>query len=540
MSSRSHAMRVRAATRIAVVFAIVVVVSLLSVGHFWRLDLTERKEFTISEASRRLVSGLTDVVNVTVYMSENLPQHLTGFRTRFSDILDEYRAYGGDRLRISYVDPTSDPDAEQKARLLGIAPVQLQALERDRAEVVNAYLGMAVMYEDRQEIIPYVLNLDRLEYDLTSTILKVMSKEVPVIGYLGGVDDRSIETHFRSAADELRKSYEVREIDLAEDPDALDRVTTLVVAGSGEVPDEQLRLIDKFLMRGGRLMLLLDGADIPPTGLEARAARGNLLDFASSYGVTVNNDLVVDRINSNASFQSGFMTMSIPYPYWPKAVAPNISRENPIVSDMDAIAFPWTSSITIADSLPAGVKAEVLARSSGYSWTVSAYANLSPQQRFSPSGPDAEDILAGRGQGKILAVALSGEFPSAFPETEGGDDSGEAEPAASGDGPSTSVPTQILVIGNSRMFEDGFLRQLPGNLVLFLNAVDWLTLGDTLIGIRSRAVEDRPLAELSDAQKATVKFVGTFAVPIGLVAVALGRSVAKRRRRSVAVRATVA
>jgi ABC-type uncharacterized transport system involved in gliding motility auxiliary subunit len=100
-----------------------------------------------------------------------------------------------------------------------------------------------------------------------------------------------------------------------------------------------------------------------------------------------------------------------------------------------------------------------------------------------------------------------------------------------------SVGGQVVVFGNSRMFDDAFLRQLPSNLVLFLNAVDWLSLGDTLIGIRSRAVQDRPLEEVSDAGKAAVKFAATFGVPIALVVVALVRALAKRRRRALAVRA---
>ena len=66
-------------------------------------------------------------------------------------------------------------------------------------------------------------------------------------------------------------------------------------------------------------------------------------------------DLVIDRVNSNASFQMGYMTMSMPYPYWPKATAPNVSADSPVTSELDAIPFTWTSSITIADPLPEGI-----------------------------------------------------------------------------------------------------------------------------------------------------------------------------------------
>jgi gliding-associated putative ABC transporter substrate-binding component GldG len=531
-------MRTRNAVGIAIAAAVVVVLSLLSTAYFVRADLTEGREFTISESSRDMLAGLSDIVNITVYLSDDLPQHMTGFRTRLEDLLDEYRAYGGDRIRIAYRDPTDDPELERQAQLAGIRPVQLQALERDRAEVVNAYLGITVRYEDRQEVIPVVFVLDRLEYELTSSIVKVLAESLPVVGFLAGHGERGLGTDYRAVAEELRRNYEVREVVLSDDPTALDDVVTLVVAGSPHIPDEELYAIDQFIMRGGRAIFLLDGAELPERGLQAEPADGNVFDFVSSYGATVESDLVIDRINANAAFQTGFMTMSMPYPYWPKAIPPNLSETNPAVSELDAVSFPWTSSITLPGEPPEGVEIDVLARSSGYSWTVPATADLNPRQPFAPAGEGAQAIARGEGPGSALAVALTGSFKSAFAgrpliveDGEGGASVTEPEGAVL-----TSEVTQIVVIGNSRMFEDGLLGQLPGNLVLFLNTVDWLTLGETLIGIRSRAVEDRPLATLTDPQRATTKSLATFAVPAALVAVGLIRTAARRRRRAGAAR----
>jgi len=536
-TTRSQEMRARAATRIVIVAAILVVVSLLSVNYFLRADLTARKEYTISDSSRRLLAELPDVVNITVYMSENLPQHMTGFRTRVEDILDEYRAYGGDRLRASFIDPGSDPEREREAQLLGIAPVQLQALERDRAEVVNAYLGMAVRYEDRQKVVPLLLDAERLEYELTSSIVKVMTTSLPVVGFLTGHGERGIDSNYRSVAQGLRQNYDVREVNLTEDPAALDGVTTLVVAGSPHILDTELYEIDQFIMRGGRAVFLLDGVDVPPGNMTASPSGGTLFDYVSRYGATVNADLVVDRINTSAAFQSGFMTLSMPYPYWPKAVAPGLSRENPVVSDLDAVTFPWTSSITLAEELPEGVTATELARSSGYSWIVPPDSNLNPRQRFVPSGPDVQAIGEGRGEGHLLAVALTGELTSAFAGKPLILEEGGTPQLTEPEGKlSRSVPTQIIVIGNARMFEDAFMQQLPSNFIVFLNAVDWLTLGDVLIGIRSRAVVDRPIAEVTDARKATVKSLATFAVPAGLIAFGLVRAATKKKRRARALR----
>lgn len=530
MRTRSQEMRARAMTSVAIVLAILIVVSLLSLGRFVRADLTAKKEFTISDSSRTTLRELDDIVNVTVYMSNNLPQHLTGFRTRVEDILDEYRAFGGDRLRISFVDPTTDPETERKVQMLGIPPVQLQALERDRAEIVNAYLGMSVMFEDKQEIIPVLLSEARLEYELTSAILKVMSRETPTVGFLAGHEERSIDAGYRTVAEELRDNYNVQEVILGEGEFVPKRISTLVIAGPRELEKSELYALDQFIMRGGRALFAVDGVEIATGGLSGQPAETNVGDFLEAYGARVNKDLVVDRVNSNASFQTGFMTLSMPYPYWPKVVEANLSKDNPVVSELDAVVFPWASSIELSEEPVQERETAAIATSSGYSWTVPAFSDLNPRQQFIPPGDMSAGVLAGEAPGKVLAAALTGRFESAYagqpvPVQD------EASPIAQGPRLDVSVPTQILVFGNSRMFDDMFLRQFPGNFVVFLNAVDWLTLGDKLIGIRSKSVQDRPLKEVSDTQRATIKFLATFGVPALVVGFGLIRAAVRRRKK---------
>jgi len=533
MASRARDIRMQAFLRAVILAAILVVVALLSANWFVRADLTARREFTVSASTRAMLEELPDIVSVTVYMSEDLPQHLTGFRTRIDDTLGEYRAYGGDRIRISNVDPASDPALEREARELGIPPVQLQAIDRDRAEIVNVYVGMAIRFEDRQEVIPILSAPERLEYDLTSAIIKVMARETPTVGFLSGHGERTIAGDYAAAADALTEHYRIVEVILEGGAPVPDDVTTLVVAGpSRDIPDPELYEIDQFIMRGGRVLFLIDAVTISPTAAGAEAADGTIFDYVSSYGATVNADLVVDRVISNASFQSGMFTLAMPYAYWPKAVPPNISSENPVVSDLEAVPFPWTSSITVED-LPDGVEATALARSSSYSWTVPPTADLDPRQDFRPEGPGAAEISRGLGDGKTLAVALTGSFTSAFAERPLiVERDGRPEIVEPEDKIAKGRPTQIIVVGNSRMFDDRLLGQFPANLTLFLNAVDWLTLGDALIGIRSKAVQDRPIRPVGDRARATIKFLGTFGVPILVVLFGLASALTRRRRRA--------
>jgi ABC-type uncharacterized transport system involved in gliding motility auxiliary subunit len=101
------------------------------------------------------------------------------------------------------------------------------------------------------------------------------------------------------------------------------------------------------------------------------------------------------------------------------------------------------------------------------------------------------------------------------------------EPARVDAGPET----QMIVVGNSRFVQDGFLGQYPENRILFLNSMDWLTYGGDLIGIRSRAVTARPLKEIGEKSKATVRVASTLGVPVLVIGYGLARRHLRARRR---------
>lgn len=531
MRAGSRRMAVRAVWRVAALGAVLAFVSLLSLEYYGRADLTARREFTISPSTRAILASLPDVVTVTVYLSEDLPQHLAGLRERISDVLDEYRAYGGERLRVSFVDPSKDAESVERASKAGILPVELEAIAKDRAEVVTAYLAMTVRYENRQVAVPLTSGAGRLEYDLTSSIIKVVTNRRPKVGFLTGHGERSIRREYALAAEALGAHYDVREVD-ARDSASFSGLRTLVVAGAAHVPDAELYEIDQFLMRGGRVIFLLDGAAVDAsTNLSSEPSVGNVYDFVGAYGAVVNPDLVVDAVSSVATFQARNVQMSVPYPYWPKAFGSGISRENPVVSGFDAIPFPWTSSLTLRPAGAGGPEITVLAASSDRSWAVPAHADLRPQAVPAPPPEVAAALDGGRGGRLPLAAAVTGRIRSAFagkPVIRERDGRPEfTEPAGR---LTVSAPTQLIVIGNARMFEDVLLRQFGSNLALFLNAVDWLTLGKALIEIRSKAVEDRPLDDVSAPGKAATRTIGTFASPACVVLFALARAAARRRR----------
>ncbi len=519
-----------------------------------RVDLTKDKEFTISKATRDVLRDLDDVVAINVYFSKKLPPNLATLKRNIDDVLRGYQAYSHGKVRVTYIDPSGGPEDDQRMRFLGIPQVQLNVLEKDQLQVINGYMGIAILYADRHQAIPIVQDVGTLEYDLTAGILQVLSKQKRVIGYLTGNDAPELDKDFESLNRMLNQTYEVRPIELSQGRQPVPQdVNTLIVARPTQVPERVQWQIDQYLMRGGRVIFLAD-----PMRLDDRMGLTNpipinsgLEEMLASYGVRLERALVQDRQCENAGFSQGYIRYTVPYPLWPKIAGKGLSAESPITSRLDALVLPWCAPMQVLvaespgrkgapapatpeNSPQANVTATVLARTTSTAWLQKGRFDLTPP------GPMQQVRPPEKGEVYPVAVALVGRFHSYFAD--------KPVPMAPGDsmavgGGTTSVTespdTQVLVVGNSQLANATFLSMFPGNQEFILNAIDWMTLGDKLIAIRSRGATDRPLALGSGVGKLIFKYANTFGMAILVAIFGLVRfSVRRRARRAAAAPST--
>jgi len=518
---RQRRRRGNALFEILIVIAIIALVNLLSLRFFTRADLSEGKLFSISESTKQVVRDLDDIVNIKVYFSKELPPYLTTHIREIKDLLSEYKAYGGRNIVVDWEDPAADPETAQRVQGMGIPQVQLNIVAKDKAEVMTAYLGIAVLFEDRKEVIPVVQSSSNLEYELTSAILKVSNKERKVVGFLAGHGEPDISDGLQVVREALEKQYVVRSVEIV--PGALipADVNTLISAGSKGLTEWDRFAIDQFLMRGGQLFFLINRIEITEGSLKAAQVETGLEPLLAHYGATVNPDMVVDASCGNATFSTGYMRYTLPYPLWPKVTKSGFDQESPITNRLEMAVFPWTSSIDITRGEDAFSEMVVLAKSTERAWSEIKQFDLNPQRQFVPSSTPGE---------RNLAVLLGGSFDSYFsdrevPVEEDSAGTWQGEPVLK------SPETRIVIVGNARMIGSDFIKQYPENRILFMNVVDWLTLGDSLIGIRSRSVTSRPLEEIGEGTKATVRFLCTFGIPIVLIIWGLLRRYTRKSRR---------
>ncbi len=513
---------------VIIVIGILAVINFLSSRHFVRWDLTDGKEFTIATATKKIAGELDDIVNIKVYFSKGLPSQLANLEKQIKDILSEYKAYAGSNLMIDYVDPSEDPQLERKVQMMGIPQIQLNVIEKDRAQVRNAYMGIAVLYEDKKEVMPIVQSTANLEYDLTSAIKKVTSEEVETIGFFYGTNE--IENKYSSIITELEKGYKVTKVDISGEKKFGDNIDTLVLVSPRDMKEREKYEIDQFLMRGGRLVLLIDTVKLETDRLAASILHNNMDDMLAHYGIKTNKDLVLDSSSETVVFRKGFMQFSLPYPFWPKISKQGLSKDHPIVNRLGAIVFPWTTSVEILKEKTGDMRVTELVKSSDHSWTQRGYLDISPGQKFNVGQEKMKSYT--------LAAILSGKFKSFYagkdipaPESDNNSNDNKIISPEKGERINESKDTHILVIGNSGFMADEFLRQSSGNFTFFMNSIDWLTIGDELIGIRSRRVTDRPLKEISEGKKAYIKFIDIFGMSAVLICLGLIKFYLKKRDR---------
>ncbi|MEA3308484.1 MAG: Gldg family protein [Chloroflexota bacterium] len=152
-----------------------------------RLDLTEDNEYTLSTATKNILSSLQEPLLIRGYFSEKTHPLLAPLVPAVRDMLHEYAVAAGGGIRLEIVDPAQQPEFEEEARqIYGIQPSPFQVADRYATSIVNAYFDILVQYGDQSEVLNFQdlievqprrdgsldVHLRNLEYDLTRTIKK--------------------------------------------------------------------------------------------------------------------------------------------------------------------------------------------------------------------------------------------------------------------------------------------------------------------------------------------------------------------------------
>jgi len=508
---------------LAILSVAVFMLAFLVSGRLWfRLDMTANNIFTISEISRNLHREISDQVTITYFVSDRLAvsHPMPG---GIADLLREYAAHSRGRIRVLQRDPVR-ANLTRAVEDLGIIPWQIQVIENNEPVIATVYSGILIEYLDRAAVIPVVFSLYTLEYDLSSRIRSLIRNTPREIGVIVADAHKHWHTDFSLLNRALfLAGFNVRPINPGElIPDTLPAL--FVLGGAEDLDEFHLYFIDHYITGGGNVLFAVDGVFVDSRGtLQAWPVHDmGLLAMLANYGVLVHTALVLDQSALNLTFQShdgaGMHVRSISYPHW---IAVQEERSNPahrITSRFAGIDLYWASPLELIP--PEGISAEVLFLSTPWAWLQTDNFITDPGMALFFEEEQAQT----RGT-KVLAAALSGIFPSAFPFLEGR-------------APAQRRASRIIVVGDTDFAGDimELGQSQARNLDFLIRAAEWLSSEDDMLDMRGREGAGR-LDRITDSERrhaamAFAQRVNTLFIPL-LVALT-GFFVV--RRRTVALR----
>ena len=82
---------------ILLLVAIYVVVAAISESYFFRVDLTEGGQYSLSKATKDILKNLDEPVTVNAYFTKDIAPDLAKVKNNFRDLLIEYNSISGGR-----------------------------------------------------------------------------------------------------------------------------------------------------------------------------------------------------------------------------------------------------------------------------------------------------------------------------------------------------------------------------------------------------------------------------------------------------------
>lgn len=466
---------------ILLIIGIVILLNLLAKDYFFRWDLTENNQYTLSGATENILRELENPVTIKAYFSENLPTDVAKTRSDFQDMLLEYANLAGGMLDFEFINPEDDA-RKQEAAQEGIQPIMINVREKDQVKQQQAFMGATIEVGEQKEIIPFIQPGAAMEYTLSTGIKKVSVFDKPSVGLIQGHGEPGFD-QLAGTYEALNILYEVETIDLGAVDTIADRFRAVaLIAPTDSIPGGDLAKLDAYLGRGGRLLLAINTVDGNLSTAQGSALNTGLESWLAAKGIQVESTFLIDASCGAVTVQQpNFpIPLQMQFPYLPMITT---FAEHPITEGLEQVILPFASPISWrGDST---VSFTPLAFSSAQSGTADPplYFDVSREWRTSDF-PESALVVAGVAEGPL-----------------GG-----------------SVPAKIVVIGDGDFPSAG---QSPDNTNLLVNGFDWLADDTGLIELRTKAVSSRPidqeiLAEDAEGKRTFYKYLN-FGLPILLV-----------------------
>ncbi|MEA3505678.1 MAG: gliding motility-associated ABC transporter substrate-binding protein GldG, partial [Bacteroidota bacterium] len=528
---------------------------------FTRIDLTAENRYSLSDATKKLLGDVDDIIFFKVYLEGDFPAGFKNLRRETKEMLDEFRAYNGN-IEYQFIDPSKVGNSKevndfyQQLAVKGLKPTELFVSESAGSSNRVIFPGAVVSYGNMEVPVDFLVSqkgmppekalnssIQNLEYTIANAIQKLTSKHRPNIGFIIGHGELS-EAETMDIAHSMSEFYNLERVKIDGDITSLTkrdsvgtdievflRYDAIVIAKPTTSFSERDKfIIDQYVMRGGKIMWFVDPVIASMDSLQNATSTMavsndiNIQDMLFKYGVRLNPNLIMDLNCGAIPIVTGSVGGQPQQKFFPWYYFPVVMpyQKHPIINNVDAIKTDFVSSLDIVGAK--GIDKTVLLKTSQYSNVKNVPALISLEEmRVKPDVKNYSDPA------QIIGVLLEGRFESLFTNRM---------PPEIRDNPLMGFKnkgelSKIIVFSDGDIIRnqlhysrgtplslgyDQFTGQSFGNKELIMNAMSYLVNENGIINTRSKEFEMRLLDPTKIQEKDRLKWqLVNIIIPILLV-----------------------
>ena len=510
---------------IPIVVAAIAIVLIFTRFAFFRIDLTAEKRYTLSGATKEQLKQIHEPLLLKMYLCGDLDANMLRLSKDVEEMVEEMNIKAEYPITIEKIDPNKEVDDEAryanyyKLENRGLRGMSVTKREKNGAMTEQILFPWAELCSSRDTMAISLMSasngisgeeavnaaVEDLEFQIIDAVRVLNRTEVKKVAFIEGHDELS-EIEVYDASDALSRYFQIDRGVLGYDANVLDGYSAIIIAKPMTAYSERDKfIIDQYIMRGGRVLWLIDGARMSNDMLSEGGVSPlikldvNLNDILFRYGVRVTPTILEDmqcayipinmaRPGEEARFEP------IPWFFTPLL---QVSPYHPITKMISPVKADFASGIELVGDTT--VRKEIILATGNASHVhfapsqvdVSAAVQVEPEEYFNNAYIP-------------VAVSLEGSFTSAFMHRLVPDSLNTSNIIEK------SVNTRMIVVADGDIIRndiekynselmlvplgyDRVTKQTHGNKNFIINSLLYLTDDEGVMNLRNRKVELRLL-----------------------------------------------
>ena len=456
-----------------------------------RLDFTQEKVFTLSDTSKKIAENLKRPIIAKLYYSRLLEERNPAVRQMFDrvrSLLAEISRLSDGQFSYQIYYPEVFSEKEDQAIAAGLLPMPVIDASQ------NTFFGLVLTDDvDNHQVIPFFAPERQmyLEQDIIEKIfaLNHLKKTVGILTSLTMFDTLQSDTQVSQQWEIVSQIKEFFNVVHVTKPEDISNLDVLMIVHPRDLTPEMVAKIEEYTLGGGKLLVFADVAAeaeriYSPINNDLLAS--DFGDLTKLWGIQFHTEAVVadldnsilvdvtDNYKTNPSFTQDLLQFILK--------GNNLNRYEPVTQNLKEIMMASATTVEPLVAAASRIEFVPLLTASMQSEVIPAFA---AQESFPP-----EVILqkfAPDDKAKVLAAKVSSL--------------------------DRSMPFELIAVADTDMLYDNFwaiqrtvlntkyLVPLLDNANFVLNALEELTKGETLAGVRGKSELKRPFVEIEKQRK---------------------------------------